>query len=324
MGEWINKCVKSAKSLKSLFSSLPSSLKEDSVYALVGHSGTGKSYNAKIVAARFNLQAIIDDGLLIAGDQILAGHTAKGDKSFLTAVRTAVFDDDIHRTCVVRAIKRNHIHRILIIGTSEKMVKKIANRLEIQPPTKIIHIEDITTAEQIEAARKSRQIEGKHVIPVASLEVKTKYPKIYTRSIRFKFHRPGLPQALAGRDTGVVEKSIVQPVFSRPVRTEVSQAALARMAGEAAAEGGAVVKLLVIKAVEGGYKIFMTIDITADGTSPLTRVTESLKRSVVDTIEREAEAFVEDVAITIDRAIVLTPMQWRPAAAPHSALTPMP
>lgn len=292
------------RTIKEVFSSVLSSFKEDDVYALIGHSGTGKSYNAKIVAERFNLQAIIDDGLLIAGDQILAGHTAKSDKSFLTAVRTAVFDDNIHKNCVMRAIKRNHIHRILIIGTSEKMVMKIAKRLEIPVPTKIIHIEDITTADQIEAARKSRQIEGKHVIPVASLEVKTKYPKIYTRSIRFTFHKPSIsPAFVRGADKGIVEKSIVQPEFSRPVRTEVSHAALARMADEAAVEKGAVVKSLSIKAVKEGYKMFMTIDIATNDTAPLTRVAETLKRNIVDTIEREAEAFVEEVALVIDKVI---------------------
>lgn len=284
-----------------MLNSLFASFKDDEVYALVGHSGTGKSYNAKIVAERFNLQAIIDDGLLIAGDQILAGHTAKSDKSFLTAVRTAVFDDKEHRDAVARAMKKHRIRRVLIIGTSEKMVMKIADRLQMARPTKIIHIEDIATAEQIEAARKSRQIEGKHVIPVASLEVKTKYPKIYARGIRFTFHRRAAP--LVGLDKGIVEKSIVQPEFSRPVRTLVSHAALCRMAGEAAEAKDAVVKCLSIRSLESGYGVLMTIDLTADGTMPLTRKVEGIKRQVIDAIEREAEAFVEEVGITIDKAL---------------------
>lgn len=294
--------MKLIQGIKKAAASVFSTLKEDEVYALVGHSGTGKSYNAKIVVERFNLQAIIDDGLLIAGDEILAGHTAKSDKSFLTAVRTAVFDDKEHRDSVARAMRRNHIRRVLIIGTSEKMVMKIADRLQMSPPTKIIHIEDISTPEQIEAARKSRQIEGKHVIPVASMEVKTKYPKIYTRGIRFTFHRPGPP--LAGLDKGIVEKSIVQPLFSRPVRTEVSHAALCRMAKDAALLSGAIPRSLVVKTVETGYRLQMTVDIAASGSAPLTRVTEQLKRNIIEAIEREAETFIEEIAIIIDNAIV--------------------
>jgi len=40
-------------------------------YALVGSSGTGKSFRAKLVAQKYGIDLIIDDGLLIRGDQIL-------------------------------------------------------------------------------------------------------------------------------------------------------------------------------------------------------------------------------------------------------------
>jgi len=46
-------------------------------YALVGSSGTGKSFRAKLVAQKYGIDLIIDDGLLIRGDQILAGRSAK-------------------------------------------------------------------------------------------------------------------------------------------------------------------------------------------------------------------------------------------------------
>ena len=42
------------------------------VYALVGESGTGKSFRAKLLAQKYGLEAIIDDGLLIKEDKILA------------------------------------------------------------------------------------------------------------------------------------------------------------------------------------------------------------------------------------------------------------
>ena len=35
------------------------------VYALVGESGTGKSFRAKLVAQKYGIDMIIDDGLLI-------------------------------------------------------------------------------------------------------------------------------------------------------------------------------------------------------------------------------------------------------------------
>ena len=47
------------------------------VYALVGESGTGKSFRAKLVAQKHGIDMIIDDGLLIRDNRILAGHSAK-------------------------------------------------------------------------------------------------------------------------------------------------------------------------------------------------------------------------------------------------------
>ena len=39
------------------------------VYAFVGPSGTGKSYRAQMVANSRNIDYIIDDGLLICGNE---------------------------------------------------------------------------------------------------------------------------------------------------------------------------------------------------------------------------------------------------------------
>ena len=42
------------------------------VFALVGRSGTGKSHHSKLLAQKYHIDLIIDDGLLIRGDKILA------------------------------------------------------------------------------------------------------------------------------------------------------------------------------------------------------------------------------------------------------------
>ena len=47
------------------------------VLAFVGPSGTGKSYRAHIVARENNIHYIIDDGLLINENEVLAGTSAK-------------------------------------------------------------------------------------------------------------------------------------------------------------------------------------------------------------------------------------------------------
>ncbi len=40
------------------------------VYALVGESGSGKSYRAMWVAKENDIECIIDDGLLIRGNEL--------------------------------------------------------------------------------------------------------------------------------------------------------------------------------------------------------------------------------------------------------------
>ena len=87
-----------------VFEFLFSRIKKITVYGLVGRSGTGKSYHSKQVAAKYNISLIIDDGLLIKGDRILAGHSAKQDPNFMAAVKTAVFDDQDHRDQIVSAL----------------------------------------------------------------------------------------------------------------------------------------------------------------------------------------------------------------------------
>ena len=51
------------------------------VYALVGESGTGKSFRSKLLAEEYGIHALIDDGLLIQDEKIIAGHTAKKEKT---------------------------------------------------------------------------------------------------------------------------------------------------------------------------------------------------------------------------------------------------
>ena len=60
-----------------IFSNIFHAFSGTTVYALAGPSGTGKSFRAKLLAQKYNIEAIIDDGLVIQNDKILAGQSAK-------------------------------------------------------------------------------------------------------------------------------------------------------------------------------------------------------------------------------------------------------
>ena len=69
------------------------------VFGFIGASGTGKSHHALVVAYDHDIQAIIDDGLLIDHNRIVAGRSAKEETNRLKAVRRAIFNkpEDVAR-----------------------------------------------------------------------------------------------------------------------------------------------------------------------------------------------------------------------------------
>ena len=84
--------------------------------------------------------------------KIVGGHSAKKEQSKIMAVRRAIFVLPGHAEEVQAAIKEAKPHRILILGTSENMVFKIAKALHLPHIAKIIHIEDVATKQEMERA----------------------------------------------------------------------------------------------------------------------------------------------------------------------------
>ena len=134
------------------------------VYAFVGPSGTGKSYRAQMVANEKNIKYIIDDGLLIKENQIIAGESAKKAHTKIETVKEAIFLDNEKKKEIVNAISKNKVESILILGTSDGMVQKIAKNLGLPEIEEIIYITDVATQQEMETARRIRVTEGKHVI----------------------------------------------------------------------------------------------------------------------------------------------------------------
>lgn len=177
------------------------------VYALSGKSGTGKSYQALNLCRKLNIEGIIDDGLFIYNNAIQAGHSAKRDDNKITAIRTAIFDKEEDRRAVADKIKEVAPESILLIGTSDGMVRKIAARLEIPEPDPIIYIEDIVDQEAIDIALHQRREAGKHVIPVPTVEVRSQFSGYFLTPLRMFFDR-------AGRSMPEDEKTVVRPTYS--------------------------------------------------------------------------------------------------------------
>ena len=177
------------------------------VVAFVGPSGTGKSHRALAVAHDNKSEAIIDDGLLIKGTKILAGSSAKSEQNRIQAVKRAIFSDQEHVDEVKKAIVEAKIERLLVIGTSENMALKICLRLGLPKRPKFVNIQDIASKHKINRARQIRLKEGKHIVPVPTVELKPHLSGILV----------DLPHHLFSRKKKIRvsdEKSIVRPSFS--------------------------------------------------------------------------------------------------------------
>jgi len=186
------------------------------IIGFVGPSGTGKSHRASWVAREHGTDYIIDDGLLIKGNQIIAGVSAKKESTKIASVKRALFTDPKHTEDVVNALKRYNPEVLLIIGTSDGMVEKIAERLGIGPVDQKVYITDVASEYEIKQALSTRREQGKHVIPVPTFEIKKDFSGYFLDPLQI-FRRKG-----KGSYQLVGEKSVVRPTFSYMGRYTIS------------------------------------------------------------------------------------------------------
>ena len=269
------------------------------IFALVGESGTGKSFRAKLVAQKYGIDFIIDDGLLIRGDAIVAGRSAKKEQHYMAAVKTALFHDKKHRDEVARLLAKSSFKKVLVLGTSEKMVRKITERLQIPHPHKIIKIEDIASQAEIEKAIRSRKVEGKHVIPVPAIEIRRSYPHIFYDWVRVFLQRNlGMSAVQAPK---VYEKAVVRPEFSKRGRVAITESALAQMVIHCVDEFNPAIRIqkISVRSDSQGYRLTLGVEIPY-GTQ-LSGNIHNLQQYIIDAIERFTGILIEEVNIVVDR-----------------------
>ncbi len=178
-------------------------------YALIGHSGTGKSHHAPLLAHEYNIDYIIDDGLLIKGNIILAGRSAKRENTRFGAVKRALFNDQDHARQLKEKLSEICPEKLLILATSRRMAQVIANRLELPEPVKYIDIEEIASTEAIQKALTLRETENRHVIPLPTFAIKKDFPGYLIDPLRSFFSFPATHQQRVA-----VERSIIRPIFN--------------------------------------------------------------------------------------------------------------
>ncbi|OPX88741.1 MAG: hypothetical protein A4E53_01815 [Pelotomaculum sp. PtaB.Bin104] len=265
------------------------------IYALVGPSGTGKSHRAAVVANQLEAQAIIDDGLLIQGNRIIAGSSAKRQPTRIGAIKAALFMEENQAQEIIDALTQLAPNKILILGTSAGMVKRIANRLGLPFPQKIMNIEEFASEKEIRKAKFHRTHFSKHVIPAPTLEVKKSLPGILVDPLHIflkKKESPGKKDWL--------EQSVIRPTFTFNGKLTIADSAISALAGHAArsVEGVTSTGRIIINVEQEGI-ISIDISPTIAYGLPVHQVASELQRQIELTVEKTTGLQVRKVNVLV-------------------------
>ena len=261
------------------------------VYAFVGPSGTGKSYRAQMVASENNISYIIDDGLLIKGNDVIAGNSAKKAPTKIETVKKAIFVDEKEKQEMRKAIRKYKPDSILILGTSDGMILKIAENLGLPKPEKTVYINEVATETEIETAKRIRTTEGKHVIPVPTFEIKKDFAGYILDPLQiFKFKGKGNAPYIS-------EKSIIRPTFSYLGNFTISDTVFRQIAEYIATKTEGIHKVIRtrVESTPEGPNIYMEVIINY-GFNVIT-ILKDFKEKTKKEIQRLTTMNVQNVTI---------------------------
>ena len=260
------------------------------VYAFVGPSGTGKSYRAQWIARENGLECIIDDGLLIRENKILAGKSAKKEASRIASVKCAIFNDKNHADAVIKAIDNEKPSGLLILGTSDEMVNKIVERLKLPQIEKIIRIEEVASEKEIEKAKYLRKELGKHVIPVPIVEIKNQFSGYFMNPLKIFRRRENNEAALA-------EKTIVRPAFSYMGEYTISESVINSLVYNVAKKFEGIKKVVKVRNKNLNDGVIIEIEIMCLYGYNLMEVMSKLAEKIKVEIDRMTALNIEKLKI---------------------------
>ncbi|WP_309399904.1 hypothetical protein [Cerasicoccus maritimus] len=265
------------------------------VYALVGKAGTGKSFRARLIADSRRIDAILDDGLLIHQGKIVAGHSAKRETTYMGAVKTAMFHKLEHRNAIKKALRTVKTDGILLLGTSEKMVRRNCLTLGLPEPREVLKIEDIATREEIETAQRERS-SGKHVIPIPVIEIQQAYPKLWARSLKVWFER-GICKFTHNKS---YDKTVVRPSYNSKGSITISETALTQMILHCMLEEAPdlTARKVKIKETPEGFRIQMKVSLPFG--QEAIQTCADLRDYIIRQVENYTGIQIEELAIQID------------------------
>ena len=266
--------------------------------AFVGPSGTGKSHRASWVARENGLDYIIDDGLFIHENTIVAGMSAKKAPSKIGSIKVAIFTDPEHRNEVKNAIAKEKPKGILIIGTSDAMTDKIAQTLELGKFERRIYIEEVASPYEIELARDTRIKQGKHVIPVPAVQLKKQFSGYFLDPLQL-FRRKG-----KGQFQNIGEKSVVRPTFSYFGSYTISDYAIYQVVSHILASMPQMERITRFRTNNGPDGLFIDMDVIMVFGYNLLEAIKKARASIEKELYRLAAFNIDSMSITVKTLVL--------------------
>lgn len=253
------------------------------VYAFVGKTGTGKSYHAQEVANKYKIRYIIDDAILIKENKVVAGKSAKTEASKIASVKAAIFLNDDRRIPMVKAIKKENPDKLLILGTSDDMVKKIAQNLEVGEIYKTVYIEEVASSAQIEEARRSRVEDGKHVVPVPTFEIKKQFSGYFLENLKiFDIFKK---QDSEEYETTTSEKTIIRPTYSYLGNFSIADNVINAIISYSVSKVDGVTRVYRVSTQKYSYGMKLDIDIAVRYGKNLQNISSEVRNVVIYAID---------------------------------------
>lgn len=262
------------------------------VYAFVGKTGTGKSYNALHVAHKYDIKYIIDDAILIKNNKVICGKSAKTENTKIASVKSAIFLDKDKKNEMMNAIRIEKPEKLLILGTSDEMLETIVKNLELGEIYKKIYIQDISTAENIDIARKSRIEEGKHVVPVPTFEIKEQFSGYFLDPVR-------IFNSFIKNDEINTEKTIIRPTYSYLGNYYIAEKVINEIIEHAASKIDGITKIYKVLSTKYIDGIKIDIDIEIKYGVKIPSISNRLRNIIIREVDRATGINIFSININI-------------------------
>lgn len=178
------------------------------------------------------------------------------------------------------------------------MVKKIAQRLGYSGVDHTIYITDIASKEEIQLALHTRRNQGKHEIPVPTMELKKDFSGFYLDPLNvFKQNKSGSLETVG-------EKSVVRPTFSYLGKYTISDYAIYQILEHVALASPGIARISRFRAENsiGGIKI--EADFILFYGYPIPELLRALKRNIISEIESLTSLNIKLLTLTAKSIIV--------------------